>query len=57
MQPPGRFGVIALGEDETKISTFEEKPEGDGAWVNGGFFVLEPQVMRIHRRRRYDLGA
>jgi glucose-1-phosphate cytidylyltransferase len=46
VQPPGRFGVIALGEDETKISTFEEKPEGDGAWVSGGFFVLEPQVMQ-----------
>jgi glucose-1-phosphate cytidylyltransferase len=45
VQPPGRFGVIALGEDETKISTFEEKPRGDGAWISGGFFVLEPKVM------------
>jgi len=45
VQPPGRFGAIAIGEDETKISTFEEKPEGDGAWINGGFFVLEPQVL------------
>ena len=43
VQPPGRFGAIAIGEDETKISTFEEKPEGDRAWVNGGFFVLEGQ--------------
>jgi len=43
VQPPGRFGVIALGEDETKISTFEEKPRGDGAWISGGFFVLEPE--------------
>jgi glucose-1-phosphate cytidylyltransferase len=45
VQPPGRFGVIALGEDETKISTFEEKPQGDGAWISGGFFVLEPKVL------------
>jgi glucose-1-phosphate cytidylyltransferase len=45
VQPPGRFGVIALGEDETKISTFEEKPRGDGAWISGGFFVLEPKVL------------
>jgi glucose-1-phosphate cytidylyltransferase len=45
VQPPGRFGAIAIGEDETKISTFEEKPEGDGAWINGGFFVLEPKVL------------
>jgi glucose-1-phosphate cytidylyltransferase len=45
VQPPGRFGVIALGEDETKISTFEEKPRGDGAWISGGFFVVEPKVL------------
>jgi glucose-1-phosphate cytidylyltransferase len=44
-QPPGRFGAIALGQEETKIRTFQEKPEGDGAWVNGGFFVLEPSVI------------
>jgi glucose-1-phosphate cytidylyltransferase len=45
VQPPGRFGAIAIGDHETKISTFEEKPEGDGAWINGGFFVLEPAVL------------
>ena len=44
-QPPGRFGAIALGGDETAISSFQEKPIGDGAWVNGGFFVLEPEVI------------
>lgn len=44
-QPPGRFGAIALGGDETKISSFQEKPMGDGAWVNGGFFVLDPSVI------------
>jgi len=41
VQPPGRFGVVTLGEDEQRISSFVEKPEGDGGWVNGGFFVLE----------------
>jgi glucose-1-phosphate cytidylyltransferase len=45
IQPPGRFGVISLGYDETKINQFEEKPDGDGAWINGGYFVLEPEVM------------
>jgi glucose-1-phosphate cytidylyltransferase len=45
VQPPGRFGAFSLGHDDEKISTFKEKPHGDGAWVNGGFFVLEPAVM------------
>ena len=44
VQPPGRFGAIAIGEDETKITTFEEKPEGDGGWINAGFFVLDKRV-------------
>ncbi|MGB3310403.1 MAG: glucose-1-phosphate cytidylyltransferase [Nodosilinea sp.] len=45
VQPPGRFGAIALHEGQTKIESFQEKPEGDGAWINGGYFVLEPQVV------------
>jgi glucose-1-phosphate cytidylyltransferase len=45
VQPPGRFGAFSLGSDDTLIATFKEKPKGDGAWINGGFFVLEPQVM------------
>ena len=45
IQPPGRFGAIALGTDETRITQFHEKPRGDGAWINGGFFVFEPQVL------------
>ena len=49
VQPPGRFGVFNLERNEDKIFTFREKPyvnvNGDGAWVNGGFFVLEPRVM------------
>jgi glucose-1-phosphate cytidylyltransferase len=42
-QPPGRFG--ALNIQRNKITTFEEKPQGDGGWVNGGFFVLSRKVM------------
>jgi glucose-1-phosphate cytidylyltransferase len=44
-QPPGRFGAFQLGHGENKIVSFKEKPDGDGAWVNSGFFVLEPGVM------------
>jgi glucose-1-phosphate cytidylyltransferase len=45
VQPPGRFGAISLSEGQTVISKFNEKPEGDGAWINGGYFVLEPDVI------------
>jgi len=43
VQPPGRFG--ALDMDGHKITSFEEKPQGDGSWVNGGYFVLSPKVL------------
>ncbi|MEO8629776.1 MAG: glucose-1-phosphate cytidylyltransferase [Betaproteobacteria bacterium] len=42
VQPPGRFG--ALNFEGTKVTSFEEKPQGDGGWINGGFFVLSPKV-------------
>ncbi|MHB8066499.1 MAG: glucose-1-phosphate cytidylyltransferase [Desulfobaccales bacterium] len=42
-QPPGRFGSLIL--DGHQVLRFEEKPHGDGGWINGGFFVLSPQVM------------
>lgn len=42
-QPPGRFG--ALNFTENKVTSFKEKPEGDGNWINGGFFVLSPKVL------------
>jgi len=45
VQPPGRYGTISLKENQSHISSFREKPKGDGAWVNGGFFVLEPGIM------------
>ncbi len=40
VQPPGRFGAMALAGDQ--VTDFTEKPKGDGGWVNGGFFVLSP---------------
>jgi len=42
-QPPGRFG--ALGLDGDQVLNFQEKPSGDGGWINGGFFVLSPKVI------------
>lgn len=44
VQPPGRFG--ALDMDQNLIMRFQEKPEGDGGWINGGFFVLEPEALQ-----------
>jgi glucose-1-phosphate cytidylyltransferase len=45
VQPPGRFGTLTLAQGQTQVTRFREKPQGDGAWINGGFFVLEPGVM------------
>jgi glucose-1-phosphate cytidylyltransferase len=42
VQPPGRFGAIDI--DGHRIRRFQEKPSGDGSWINGGFFALEPTV-------------
>jgi len=42
-QPPGRFGALNLHGD--RITAFQEKPQGDGGWINGGFFVLSPRVI------------
>lgn len=61
VQPPGRFGAFTLSQSDCDnqtssdpsgynrschIETFQEKPKGDRAWINGGFFVLEPDVMK-----------
>ncbi len=45
VQSPGRFGAFKLEQNQHKISAFKEKPKGDGAWINGGFFVVEPSVI------------
>jgi len=47
IKPPGRFGAFSLDGDTNKIGSFREKPNGDGhdtAWINGGFFVVEPEA-------------
>ncbi len=43
VQPPGRYGAL-MREGDT-VHGFQEKPPGDGAWINGGFFVLQPEVI------------
>jgi glucose-1-phosphate cytidylyltransferase len=44
VQPPGRFGSLVI-DGENRITSFREKPEGDGSWINGGFFVCSPSVI------------
>jgi glucose-1-phosphate cytidylyltransferase len=44
VQPPGRYGALQFGEGGA-VMGFQEKPQGDGGWINGGFFVLEPEVI------------
>lgn len=43
IQPPGRYGALQI--ENGAVHNFQEKPAGDGAWINGGFFVLEPGVL------------
>lgn len=43
IQPPARFGGLVV--EGTSISQFQEKPKGEGGWINGGFFVLSPEVL------------
>jgi glucose-1-phosphate cytidylyltransferase len=42
VQPPGRYGALALGDRGE--ASFTEKPQGDGGWINGGYFVASPQL-------------
>jgi glucose-1-phosphate cytidylyltransferase len=44
VQPMGRFGALDMTGDN-RVLGFQEKPKGDGSWVNGGFFVLDPAVL------------
>jgi glucose-1-phosphate cytidylyltransferase len=44
VQPEGRFGALVINE-QNKVSSFMEKPKGDGSWINGGFFICEPGVI------------
>lgn len=43
IQPPGRFGSLLIENEQ--VHGFKEKPQGDGGWINGGFFVLSPKVI------------
>jgi len=45
VQPPGRFGAIEA--EQTHVRAFVEKPIGDGGWINGGFFILKPEVIDL----------
>lgn len=45
VQPPGRFGALQIAGD--LVTGFIEKPEGDGGWINGGFFILDPSVIGL----------
>jgi len=42
-RPPGRYGALKI-MNENRVESFQEKPDGDGSWINGGFFVLSPSV-------------
>lgn len=44
IQPPSKYGLITF-EDSLEIQSFDEKPHGEGGWINGGFFVLSPKVI------------
>ena len=45
IKPPGRFGAFTLRPEDRRVGSFLEKPQGDGAWINGGFFVLNPKAI------------
>lgn len=47
VQPPGRFGAVTLDDTTTAVTAFSEKTDGEGAWINGGYFVLEPSVIDV----------
>jgi len=48
-RPPGRYGALKFGKND-EVLEFREKPDGDGSWINGGYFVLKPSVLN----RIYD---
>ena len=43
-QPEGRFGALNINKND-QVTTFEEKPKGDGSWINAGYFVCQPEVL------------
>jgi glucose-1-phosphate cytidylyltransferase len=55
IQPPGRYGALEISNGT--VRNFQEKPAGDGSWINGGFFVLEPEVIDLIEGDQFELGA
>jgi glucose-1-phosphate cytidylyltransferase len=47
-RPPGRYGALKFGPKNI-VTSFQEKPDGDGSWINGGFFILKPDVIDLIR--------
>ena len=45
VQPPGRFGALTLAPGRSRVASFDEKPEGDRAWINGGYFCVEASAI------------
>ncbi len=54
IKPSGKFGALDISNDGT-INSFQEKPQGDGAWINGGFMVCEPEVFNYIEPNRTDV--
>ena len=46
VQPSGKFGALDLS-DGSRVNSFQEKPKGDGSWINAGFFVMQPEVLDV----------
>ena len=44
IQPQSRYGTIEYGKDDKLVESFQEKPKGERGWINGGFFVCDPEV-------------
>jgi glucose-1-phosphate cytidylyltransferase len=45
VQPPGRYGALHL--EQERVAHFQEKPDGDNSWINGGFFVFQPEIFEF----------
>lgn len=54
VKPSGKFGALDISSDGT-INTFQEKPQGDGSWINGGFMICEPEVFNYIEANRSDV--
>ncbi len=47
VRPPGRYGILQIDDRKNRVIDFKEKPDGDGDWISGGFFVVEPQTLEL----------